>query len=152
MANHMGLIGLLSRFDRRGVAALEFALIAPVMIVLLAAAANIGLAVDHAINLSNAARAGAQYVIALPSDTVGARTAALGVLPGAVVTVGAMVCTCPAPGESTGGPTIACNTTTCLTGLTRTVTVTVTRAPVQIPGLAFNSTAASTRSVVARVQ
>jgi len=149
MANR---ITSLFRRDRRGVAALEFALIAPVMIILLAGTANIGLAVDHAINLSNAARAGAQYVIAVPSDTAGARAAAQAVLPGATVTVGAMVCTCPVTGSSSGGPTVACNVTTCTTGLTRSVTVTVTRAPVQIAGLAFNSTAASTRSVVARVQ
>ncbi|MDB5316891.1 MAG: hypothetical protein JWO24_2735 [Rhodospirillales bacterium] len=137
--------------NRRGVAAVEFAVIAPVLIILLAGAANVGLAVDHTIQLSNAARAGAQYAIANQNDLTGAATAALAALPGSNPPPTAiMTCTCPPSGQSTGGTAVGC-TTTCATGMARYVTVTVTMAPPQIAGLAFN-VATGSRTVVARVQ
>jgi Flp pilus assembly protein TadG len=50
----------------------EFAVIAPVLIMLLAGAANVGFAVDHAIGLANAPPTGAQHIIARPGDIAGA--------------------------------------------------------------------------------
>ncbi|WP_437171125.1 TadE/TadG family type IV pilus assembly protein [Falsiroseomonas sp. E2-1-a4] len=131
-------------------AAVEFAIIAPVLITLLAGAANIGFAADHGIRLANAARAGAQYATVLPGDAAGAQSAAQAILPGASVTVAPMVCTCPLSG-ATGGPTVGCNTA-CATGMARYITVTVSMPPPQIPGLAFATALAANRSVVARVQ
>jgi Flp pilus assembly protein TadG len=93
--------------DRKGVAAVEFAVVAPVLITLLAGAANIGFAVDHAIALANAARAGAQHIIAQPGDAAGARTAAQAVLPGSTAAVSPMACTCPASvSAATGGSAV----------------------------------------------
>ena len=136
--------------DRDGIAAVEFAVIAPVMVVLLAGAANVGLAVNHNIQLANAARAGAQFATANSSDLTGAGTAASAVLPGSSVATPVMTCTCPMTGQASGGAAILC-TDPCTTGMARYVTVTVTMAPPQIPGLAF-LTATGLRTVVARVQ
>jgi Flp pilus assembly protein TadG len=137
--------------NRHGVAAVEFAVIAPVLITLFAGAVNIGFAVDNTIRLANAARAGAAYITAVPSDTAGAQSVAQSVLPGATATVGSMVCTCPPSGAATGGSTVGCSTT-CGTGMARYFTVTVTRAPTSIAGLAFATAGPTSRSVVARVQ
>ncbi len=137
---------------RDGIAAVEFAVIAPVLIVLLAGAANVGLAVDHAIPLSSAARAGAQYATAAPNDLSGAQAAAAAILSGASVPTPTMSCTCPATGQAVGGATVDCVTNSCTTGVARYISVTVNRAPTQIPGLAFFSSAVASRTVVARVQ
>lgn len=144
-------LAVFARNSRSGVAAVEFAIIAPVMTILLAGATNVGLAVDHSIHLANAARAGAQYATALSSDLAGARTAALAVMPGATVATPVMTCICPPSGYATGTTTVDC-TTTCATGMARYITVTVSMTPTQIPGLAFFSSTAATRTVVARVQ
>jgi Flp pilus assembly protein TadG len=142
--------------DRRGVAAVEFAVVAPVMITLLAGAANVGFAVDHAIALANAARAGAQHLIAQPNDAAGARAAAQAVLPGSTAAVSPMACTCPASvSAATGGSAVNCETGSCAAniGMVRSLTVTVTMAPRQIPGLAtFTPDPVRSRSVVVRVQ
>ena len=141
--------------DSSGVAAVEFAILAPVLIVLLAGAANIGLATDHALQLGNAARGAAQYLTILPNDATGARAAAQAVLPGAAVTVSAMVCTCPPSAASaTGGSAVSCTTGACAAGIgmTRSVSVTVTMASPSIPGLAFAGSPTANRSVTVRVQ
>jgi Flp pilus assembly protein TadG len=142
--------------ERQGVAAVEFAVVAPVLITLLAGAANVGFAVDHAIALANAARAGAQHLIAKPSDTAGASTVAQAVLPGSTAAVSAMVCTCPASvSAATGGNAVDCVTGSCATnvGMVRSLTITVTMAPRQIPGLpSFAANQATTRSMIVRVQ
>lgn len=147
--------------DRTGVAAIEFALIAPLLITLLGAAVDLGIAIDRSIRLENAARTGAQYATRAPSDTAGAQAAALASSTaiadwgGATVTVGPMFCTCPPANAGTGGPGVGC-TSTCATGLARYITVTATRpfAPI-FPTSAFipfNNLGASTGQVAARVQ
>jgi Flp pilus assembly protein TadG len=134
----------------------EFAVVAPVMITLLAGAANVGFAVDHAIALANAARAGAQHLIAQPNDAAGARVAVEAVLDRATLDPIVMVCTCPASvSAATGGTTVNCVTGSCdpNIGMVRSLTVTVTMAPRQIPGLAtFTPDPVRSRSVVVRVQ
>jgi Flp pilus assembly protein TadG len=67
--------------SRRGVAALEFALVVPVLILLLLATVDYGRAISQNIRLSNAVRAGAQYALSFPDDVAGINarvTAALG--------------------------------------------------------------------------
>lgn len=140
----------LARNSRSGVAAVEFAVIAPVLTVLLAGATNVGLAVDHSIRLANAARAGAQFATVQQNNMAGAQTAAQNMMPGATVALPVMTCICPPTGSATGTTVVAC-TSTCAGGMARYISVTVTMPPTQIPGLAFVTTAAS-RTVVARVQ
>lgn len=141
-----------ARDSRSGVAAVEFAIIAPVLIILLAGATNVGLAVDHSIQLANAARAGAQYATVQQNDMAGAQAAALRMMPPeAIVATPVMSCFCPPAGSATGTTEVVC-TTTCATGMARYITITVSMAPTQIPGLAFFSSADASRTVVARVQ
>ena len=140
-----------ARRSREGVAAVEFAIIAPVLIILLAAAANVGFAVDHTIQLANAARAGAQYATVKPDDLAGAQAAALAVLPGSTAMLPVLSCTCPLAGQATSATVVGCGTT-CAGGMARYITVTVSMAPPQIAGLAFFNPAAASRTVVARVQ
>jgi Flp pilus assembly protein TadG len=59
------------RFGRRGVAALEFALIAPVLILLLLGVYDIGNAVDEQMVLQQALRAAGQYAISFPNSSDG---------------------------------------------------------------------------------
>ena len=142
--------------SRAGVAAVEFAIIAPVLITLVGAAVDLGTGVERAIRLENAARAGAQYATRTPSDTAGARAAALATLSdwsNVTVTAGPMACTCPTSGAS-GGPVVGCGTT-CPTGMARYITVTASRPFTPIfPTSAlipFNNLGTSTASVVARI-
>ncbi len=58
-----------TRLNRRGVAAVEFALIAPILVILLGAATDLGRAIERAIRLENAARAGAQLLTVNPLAT-----------------------------------------------------------------------------------
>jgi Flp pilus assembly protein TadG len=66
-----GWVRQIIRGGRRGVAALEFALIAPVMILLLLAAYDIGNAVDEQMVLQQALRAAGQYAISFPNNNSG---------------------------------------------------------------------------------
>jgi Flp pilus assembly protein TadG len=59
------------RCDRRGIAALEFALIAPVLLLLLLGAYDIGSAVQQRLVLQGALRAGARYAISFPDRNDG---------------------------------------------------------------------------------
>jgi len=136
---------------RSGVAAVEFAVIAPVLVTLLAAAVNIGFAVDNTIRLANAARAGAAYITVLPNDAAGAQSVAQSVLAGSTATIGAMVCTCPPSGAATGGSPVDCGSP-CAPGMAQYITVTVTRPPTTILQLGFAGVGPTSRSVVARVQ
>ena len=149
--------------DRAGVAAVEFALIAPLLITLLGAAVDLGNAIDRSIRLENAARTGAQYATRAPGDTAGAQAAALAVLtaiPGwsdASVTVSAMACTClGANGAGTGTPNAGtCGTCPGTSGEARYVTVTATRPFTPIfptsSFIPFNNLGATSRNVVARM-
>lgn len=143
--------------SRAGIAAVEFAIIAPVLITLVGAAVDLGTGIERAIRLENAARAGAQYATRTPSDTAGARAAALATLSdwsNVAVTAGPMVCTCPTSGAS-GGPVVACGTAICATGMARYITVTASRPFTPIfptsTLIPFNNLGTSTASVVARI-
>ena len=59
------------RRAQEGTIAAEFALAAPVLLLLVSGMVDLGLALDQSSSLSNAARAGAQYAVRFPSDTSG---------------------------------------------------------------------------------
>lgn len=67
--------------DRSGVAALEFALVAGLLITLLLATFDIGIIVLQYAELNTALRAGGQYAIAFPSDSNGIQNAVTNALP-----------------------------------------------------------------------
>ncbi|MDA8233114.1 MAG: pilus assembly protein [Magnetospirillum sp.] len=62
---------------RRGVAAVEFALAAPILLVLVLGLADFGMATNERMRLTSAARAGAQYAMGNPTDSAGTRQATL---------------------------------------------------------------------------
>jgi Flp pilus assembly protein TadG len=77
--------------DHRGTAALEFALVASIVVTLLLAAFDIGIAMLQYAKLNAAVRAGGQYAITFPTDTSGIEAAVNAVLPGSMqasVTIG----------------------------------------------------------------
>ena len=127
MANALTLRATLRRLarDRRGVAALEFAVVLPVLAATLMSVIDLGRAVEQTLRLEAAARVGAQYAMFMPTDQAGIVAAARGALGGwanAVVLPAAMTCACPGTGA------MACTSTTCAVALERYVSITVTRA------------------------
>jgi Flp pilus assembly protein TadG len=68
------------RRDGRGIAAAEFALIAPVMATLLLSTYDIGNAVQEQLQLEQALRAGGQYAMSFPTQTGGLTSTNDGIL------------------------------------------------------------------------
>ena len=71
----------LRALGRRAISAIEFALVAPILLLLLLGAADFGGALQQATALETAARAGAQFALARPSDTAGIEGATRAALP-----------------------------------------------------------------------
>jgi len=105
--------GLLSRLCRcrEGVSAVEFGMIAPAMIVLLAGLVDLAGAMQQTIRLENAARAGAQYAMSFPGDTAGIIAATAAAVGGTGATVAVVPAFCACPGGSTA--TVSCEGTPC---------------------------------------
>ncbi|WP_051328716.1 TadE/TadG family type IV pilus assembly protein [Geminicoccus roseus] len=118
--------------DRRGIAALEFAVILPVLALTLMGVIDLGGAIQQSLRLEAAARAGAQYAMSAPTDSAGITAAVRQALPGwndIVVQPTAMTCVCPGSGAT------SCTSTSCATALQRFVSITVTRgfSPILLP-------------------
>jgi len=114
---------MLWRVGCRGTSALEFALVAPVLALLLFGAYDIANVVQVSIRLERAARAGAQYAMANPSDMEAVRARVIAAWPElttADVPLPVLACEC-------ASTEVSC-TQTCGTGLVRTVTVTASRS------------------------
>nr|WP_245214706.1 TadE/TadG family type IV pilus assembly protein [Pararoseomonas indoligenes] len=106
---------MLSRLDRRGIGAVEFALIAPVLLLLLFSMYDVANAMWRSTRLEMAARAGAQYAYAKPQDTAGITNTVLGQLSGwQNVTVSSPQMTC----KCDNGAAIDCTAGSCLMGST----------------------------------
>jgi Flp pilus assembly protein TadG len=111
--------------DRRGVAAVEFAVILPVLAVALMGTIDLGSAIQQALRLEAAARAGAQYAMSTPTDQAGIESAVRNALTGwddVTVQPAAMSCVCPGSGA------VSCSSTTCGAALQRYVSIVVTRS------------------------
>jgi Flp pilus assembly protein TadG len=109
--------------DRRGAAALEFAIVLPLLAGVLTAVVDLGGAIQQTQRLEAAARAGAQYAMTASTDQSGIASAVRGALPGwtdVTVQSTAMRCVCPGTG------TVTC-TSACAGRMQRYVTVAVTR-------------------------
>ena len=147
------------QLDARGVAAVEFALIAPILISLFGAAVDLGRGIERGIKLETAARAGAQYATLKPNDDAGILDAvsnSLSGVSGATMSPGIIECDCPdANGASSGTPSSSACSNTCANGLARYRTITV-RAPFTpiFPTSSYvpwNSLGTISRNVVARL-
>ena len=100
--------------NERGSALIEFALIAPVTLLLLAGVLNYGMALRTATAVANAARVGAQFGAkssASATDTSGIRSAAVNSAP----TLSGMTVTSSASCQCPDGSSVSC-TGTCVSG------------------------------------
>ncbi|MGG5817311.1 TadE/TadG family type IV pilus assembly protein [Falsiroseomonas sp. HW251] len=157
------------RLGQRAVAAVEFALIAPILVTLLGGALDLGRGVERAIKLESIARTAAQYVqmnsqevssgalIDVSSATVSSSSAVSNDNQiGATVTVSSSTCTCvTSAGALSGTPSSGDCSSVCTYGLAkfRTVTVTLAFTP-WLPTsnlIPFNALGTQSRSVVVRL-
>lgn len=142
---------------RRGTVVIEFALIAPILLITLAAAVDLGTAISRSLRLQTVARAGASYAALIPSDTnnsaVAAMNALLSDISGANATV-SISCNCPPSTSASTGPSISCNSI-CATGTATYVTVTITAPFTPLfslsPSLSFGALGATKAQIVLRV-
>ena len=107
---------------RRGVAATELALVAPVLLLLMLGTVDVSNSVQTSIRLERAARAGAQYALADSSNMAAVQSAVISAWPElttANVPIPVLSCECSAV-------TVAC-TAGCAGGLVHIVTVRATR-------------------------
>lgn len=149
---------ILSRIchDRRGVSAIEFAIIAPIMVTLMLGAYDLGNAAQQQIRLQEAVRAGGAYAISWPTDLIGIQNAVTRALPnGPTLTNPAAVsCSClnPATGTVTGLPACtALNFDTC-TGSNSGTVVSITATSVYRPSLPLFAGVANSANYVTRFQ
>ena len=99
--------------NRRGHAAMEFALIAPSILLLMLSASDFGLAMIKSQHLKSAARSGATYAFQHPQDSAGITAAVRANLAGvtnATIATPSMSCKCD------DGTTANCTTGLCLGG------------------------------------
>lgn len=108
------------RADDRGNMAVEFALVAPIMMTLIIGVADFGIAAREKATLQAAARAGLQAVLVDADDTDGAEAIAETMAPAATVAVDED-CAC------SDGSAVACDGTCAVGSVRRWVTVTASR-------------------------
>lgn len=110
------------RIGNRGVAAAEFALVAPVLVLLLLGTFDVATLMQTSIRLERAARSGAQFAMANSTDMAAIQSrviAAWPTLTTADVPLPVSACEC-------AGVTVLC-TASCQSGLVQTVTITARR-------------------------
>ncbi len=133
------------RHDRSGTAAVEMALITPVLVTIMLLVVELGSAIEQTLRLEAAARAGALHAAALPSDTSGMVQTVRAALEGwSDVDVATPVVTCECPGV---GPTTCGGS--CVAPLERFVTISVSRP---FGGLLITNRPTLTGHVIQRVQ
>jgi Flp pilus assembly protein TadG len=138
------------RSNRSGVAAAEFALIAPVMLILLLGVYDIGNAIQQRLQLEQAVRAGAQYALSWPDQISGIKAAITAALPSSWnATVDANYChSGTSPASSPASP--SCPAATCSGSTTETL-VTLCASTTSTAFL-FPSVAGNSVTYVIRVQ
>lgn len=96
------------RIAESGTFAIEHALVMPFLLLLLSGAIDLGYALNQSSSLSGAARAGAQFAMRFPSDTVGIKdvvTKAVSYDPESLTVTSQLTCEC------SGGVVVACTDT-----------------------------------------
>jgi Flp pilus assembly protein TadG len=137
----------------RGIATVEFALIVPLLLLLVAAAVDYSMLMRAAIAVGDAARAGAEFGslnLTNSSNTSGMQSAALNAAPDInhISASAAQVCKC------SNGSTVNCSGGTCPSGPVRTyaqVTVKTTVSPIfSYPSLGFTGAVVATATLRAQ--
>lgn len=117
--------------DRRGIASIEFALIVPILILVLLALADIGRAVQQNIRLEAATRSALGYAHLYGTQTTTIRNIVLNALSGwndVTVTVPALRCACLNTTSNVSTPLADCNTNCASpTEFQRFISITATR-------------------------
>ena len=140
-----------------GNAAVEFAILAPILTVLVAGLGDMASAVNLATKLNSAARAGATYAMVYPSDTNGVKVAAQAATNDSGMTVGtpSLYCTCGSSAVSVSNPTLNCTTGTCASGKVKKWYVSVATTQTYTPILSYHgffSTLSMSGSATVEVQ
>jgi len=114
--------------DRRGIAALEMAAVAPFLLLLLLVCIDFGRAISQSIELSHAVKAGAQYAITAANAQRQIEDTVRSALPARMSTATvASTCYCGAlPSGDTGLPPVANCDSACPTGSARMMTLRAT--------------------------
>lgn len=118
----MNLTSRFLRLGRRGVAVAEFAVVAPVMVLLLLGTVDVANMLQTSIRLERAARAGAQFAVARSSDMEAIRSRVIAAWPeltSADVPLPVVTCECAAA-------VVACGNS-CPSGLMQILSVTANR-------------------------
>jgi Flp pilus assembly protein TadG len=150
---HRGILGRCWR-ETRGNAALEMALVAPMLVLMMIGVADFGMAVFLKMQVQQAAQAGAEYAIVHGFDAAAITTAATSAVPVSGITA------TPAPAQSCGCPsgttmTAATCGTNCANGLGAGTYVTVSTQGTYATMLAYPGMPASfafTAASIVRVQ
>jgi Flp pilus assembly protein TadG len=172
MPESRSLLRLMLRRHSRAVAAVEFALIAPVLIVMIGAVVDLGRGIERAIRLESIARTAAQSLtvggltlnggsnfVDIPQSTLETLTASLrnAISPAATLSAPAATCFCPnndadgtLPNTAMGSCADACVR---VTARIRTISVSSTFTPIFPTSsfIPFNNLGAQTRSVTVRL-
>ena len=134
-------------------AAVEFALIAPILLTLFGAAVDLGRAIERSIRLEAAARTALLYVQLQPAasgSAIALAQSAISDVPSATVNISSS-CTCPTDSTMTAYTAATCGTA-CTSGMVQYVTITVSAPFTQFFPLStylpFNSIGATTRTIV----
>ena len=142
------------RLDSSGSAAIEFGLIAPVLVILLIGLVEVGFAVREAMQVQDAAEVGAGYAIKHGWDSAGIAAAVVNATGASGVTASPapqQFCGCP----GTAGVTSVLCTATCSTGMVPGVYVRVSASiahqPI-LPGLGLPIPATLTGQATVRLQ
>ena len=114
--------------DKRGVAAVEMAMVAPLLLFILIACVDFGPAISQSIDLTNAVRAGAQYAVIAANAQAQIESTVRSALPSnlsaATITT---TCYCGAlPGADAGLPPVAACDSACPAGSARMMTIRAT--------------------------
>jgi pilus assembly protein CpaE len=140
------------RANRSGVAAAEFALIAPIMLTLLLGVYDIGNAIQQRLQLELVVRAGAQYALSWPDQTSGIEATITAALPSTNATVNVSYCHSSGDGTTpTSSATSPLCPATCGSGSTTETYVTLCASNNSTPFL-FSSVAGNSATYVVRVQ
>jgi hypothetical protein len=130
--------------DKRGIAAVEMAAVAPVLLFILMACVDFGRAISQSIDLTNAVRAGAQYAATAANAQAQIESAVRSALPANLSTATiATTCYCGAlPDGDAGLPPAAACDAACPAGSARMMTIRAA-TPFQPYNFAFGRTIAT---------
>lgn len=107
--------------DQRGVSAAEFAIMAPVLILLVFGTYDLGNAIQLGLRFERVARAGAEYAIANSSDEMAIKNFMLTISPDLLVAEVTVSCGC-------AGVAMSSCSASCASTAARTVSITVQRS------------------------